>query len=78
MSMATSALTTRDFIEAFAAELSSGIDAAVETWLAAVDRALNDPELTTLGRMNAAKEILEHYKNLTGKTQLRARRPLVA
>jgi hypothetical protein len=76
--MAAAAPTTRDFIEAFAAELSSGIDAAVETWLAAMERALNDPELTTLGRMNAANDVLEHYKNLTGKKQLRTRRSLVA
>ncbi len=76
--MATAAMTTRDFIEVFAGELASGIDAAVETWLAAMEHALNDPELTTLGRMNAAKDILEQYKNLTGKKQLRARRPLAA
>ncbi len=76
--MAAAAMSTREFIEAFASELSSGIDAAVETWLAAMENALTDPELTTLGRMNAAKEILEHYKNLTGKKQLRARRPLAA
>ncbi len=76
--MATAAITTRDFIEAFAAELAGGIDAAVETWMAAMESALTDPELTTLGRMNAAKDLLEHYKNLTGKKQLRPRRPLAA
>ena len=76
--MAAAAPTTQEFIQAFAAELSSGIDAAVETWLAAVEHALNDPQLTTLGRMNAAKDVLEYYKQLTGKKQLRARRPLAA
>ena len=65
--MATAAITSRDFVEVIAAKLASGIDVAVESWMAAVEHALTDPELTTLGRMNAAKEVLEGYKNLTGK-----------
>ena len=54
--------------------MAAGIDVAVESWMAEMDRALNDPELTTLGRMNAAKEVLDQYKNLTGKSTLQLRR----
>ena len=72
--MATAAITSRDFVEAIATKLASGIDVAVESWMAAMEHALTDPELTTLGRMNAAKEVLEGYKNLTGKKDLRPRR----
>jgi hypothetical protein len=46
--------------------------------MADVELALNDPALTTLGRMNAAKEVLDQYKNLTGKKQLQSRRVLAA
>jgi hypothetical protein len=72
--MATAAITSRDFVDTIAAELAIGIDVAVESWMAAMEKALTDPELTTLGRMNAAKEVLENYKNLTGKKGLRSRR----
>ena len=39
----------RDFINAVAAELSLGIDAAVECWMVQVEAALENPRLTTLG-----------------------------
>lgn len=60
----------RDFIDAVAAELSSGIDAAVECWMVQVEAALENPRLTTLGRMQAVREILDRYKAATGKVQL--------
>ena len=76
--MATAIITSRDFIDAIAVEVATKIDVAVESWMAAVEQALNDPALTTLGRMNAAKEVLDQYKNLTGKQQLQSRRVLAA
>lgn len=60
----------RDFIDALAAELASGIDAAVECWMVQLESALENPRLTTLGRMQAVREILDRYKGMTGKTQL--------
>jgi len=74
--MATAIITSRDFVDAIAVEVATKIDVAVESWMAAVEQALNDPALTTLGRINAAREILGQYKNLTGKQQLQSRRVL--
>jgi len=51
---------------------------AVESWMAEMEQALNDPALTTLGRINAAKEVLAQYKSLTGKQQLQSYRVLAA
>ena len=76
--MATAIITSRDFVDAIAVEVASKIDVAVESWMAAVEQALNDPALTTLGRMNAAKEVLDQYKSLTGKQQLQSRKVLAA
>jgi hypothetical protein len=69
--MATTNSTTQVFVDVIAAEMACGIDAAVEHWMAEIEMALTDPGLTTLGRMNAAKEVLEKYKCLTGKMWLR-------
>jgi hypothetical protein len=74
--MATAVITSRDFVDAIAVEVACKIDVAVESWMAEMEKALNDPALTTLGRMNAAKEVLDQYKNLTGKKQLQSRRVL--
>jgi hypothetical protein len=76
--MATAIITSRDFVDAIAVEVATKIDIAVESWMAAVEQALNDPALTTLGRMNAAKEVLAQYKSLTGKQQLQSRKVLAA
>ena len=76
--MATAVITARDFVDTIAVEVASKIDVAVESWMAEVELALNDPALTTLGRMNAAKGVLDQYKNLTGKQQLQSRRVLAA
>jgi hypothetical protein len=76
--MATAVITARDFVDTIAVEVASKIDVAVESWMAEMELALNDPALTTLGRMNAAKGVLDQYKNLTGKKQLQSRRVLAA
>lgn len=64
----------RDFIEAVAAELSSGIDAAVECWMMQFEAVLDNPRLTTTGRMQAIREILNRYKMATGKNLLECAR----
>jgi hypothetical protein len=68
--MVTAAITS-NFVEVVANEVASGIDRAVECWLAQIDHALSDNQLTTLGRLNAVQEVLRKYKNLTGKIQLK-------
>lgn len=74
--MATAVITSRDFVDAIAVEVASKIDVAVESWMAEMEQALNDAALTTLGRINAAKEVLAQYKRLTGKQQLQSHRVL--
>ena len=66
----TTSVMTDDFILAVAAEMASGIDAAVECWMTQVERALENTNLTTLGRLQAVQEILATYKRLTGKAYL--------
>jgi hypothetical protein len=39
-----------------------------------VETALDNPRLTTLGRMQAVREILDRYKTSTGKTQIECTR----
>ena len=43
--------------------------------MAQLDEALTDTRLTTLGRLNAVSAIVARYKEFTGKSQLRSRRP---
>ena len=69
--MATTLLAT-DFVNVVATEMSHGVELAVERWLAQVERALTDRHLTTLGRLNAVQEVLQDYKRLTGKEQLKS------
>jgi len=76
--MATAVITSRDFVAAIAVEVATKIDVAVESWMAEMEQALNDAALTTVGRINAAKEVLAQYKSLTGKQQLQSHRVLAA
>jgi hypothetical protein len=71
--MASTALT-QDFVEQVAAEMFSGIDAAVECWMARIEGALTDRKLTTLGRLNAVQEVVQDYKRLSGKVELACRK----
>ncbi len=72
--MAAASVATQHFVEAVAAEVCAGVEVAVESWMAQVEQALTDPELTTLGRMGAAREVIENYKRLTGRRLLQCRR----
>src|SRR5271163_1131705 len=65
--------TPTELIEAIASEMSVGVDRAVECWMAEIEQALTDIHLTSLGRLNAVCEIVNGYKQLTGKAQLRDR-----
>ena len=73
--MATSAIVgNRDLVRAVAGEMAIGVETAVDCWLSQIDQALSDVHLTTLGRLNAVREILDKYKRLTGKSDLACRR----
>ena len=75
--MLSSSLETTELVNAIAAEMAFGVDAAVECWMAQIEQASSDLRLTTLGRMAAVREILERYKQLTGKTELGGRKQCV-
>ena len=70
--MATTAIPT-DLINIIASEMSVGVDRAVECWMSEIEQALTDMHLTSLGRLNAVCEIVNEYKQLTGKVRLRDR-----
>lgn len=76
--MLSSSLETTELVNAIAAEIALGVDAAVECWMAQIEHASSDLRLTTLGRMAAVREILERYKQLTGKAELGGRQECVA
>ena len=70
--MASTAVTT-DLISTVAAEMASGIEVAVDCWMAEIESVLEDTRLTTLGRLNGVREVLDTYKHLTGKRYLKRR-----
>jgi hypothetical protein len=59
--MATVA-SNEDLINAVAAEMSAGIQWAVGAWITEIEAALDDPSLTTLGRLRAVQEIVQRYR----------------
>jgi len=66
---------SKDVITVIAQEMSCAVDRSVEYWMAQLDEALTDTRLTTLGRLDAVSAIIARYKDFTGKSQLRSRRP---
>lgn len=60
-------------VDVIAAEMATGVERAVECWMSQIDEALTDSHLTSLGRLQAVRQILEKYKDLTGKTRLKGR-----
>jgi hypothetical protein len=58
--MATAA-TNRELIEAVAEEMATGIHRAVEFWMTQIELVFEDTHMTTLGRLQAIKEILKNY-----------------
>jgi hypothetical protein len=71
--LASAALSGQQFVEVIAQELFTGVEAAVECWMAEVEAALDSPRLTTLGRLQAIGDVVRRYKQITGKTELRRR-----
>jgi hypothetical protein len=63
------AAVNRELIRVIAEEMANGVDTAVECWMSKIDLALTDVHLTTLGRLNAVREIVESYKHLTGRLE---------
>lgn len=70
--MATTAIPA-DLIEVIASEMSIGVERAVDCWMSEIEEALTDTHLTSLGRLSAVCEILNEYKKLTGRSQLKDR-----
>ena len=71
--MASTAID-RELVQLIAAEMAYGVEMAVECWMSEIDEALTDVHLTTMGRLNAVREIVENYKQLTGKAQFNPRK----
>jgi 3-hydroxy-3-methylglutaryl CoA synthase len=73
--MATAMITREDqFLNTVAAEIVSGVESVVECWMAQIDEVYHDTQLTTFGRMNAIRSIVDKYKQQTGKDRLQCRR----
>jgi hypothetical protein len=62
-----------NLVDIIAAEMASGVDRAVECWMVQIEEALTDAHLTSLGRLQAVRQIVAKYKELTGKAELRGR-----
>lgn len=71
--MATTAISQNVLLDAIVREMASGVDKAVECWMAQIEQIFDDTRLTTLGRMNAIHEVVQRYKQLTGKDHLVSR-----
>ena len=67
--MATVAVA-QEFVSIIAEEIASGVDRAVECWMAQMEEALNDGHLTTPGRLAAVQAVMRQYKEITGKGEL--------
>ena len=61
------------FVAAVAAEMSCGIERAVDYWMSQFERVLTSDELTSLGRLAAMRDIVRSYKSSTGKSELAGR-----
>lgn len=62
-----------NLVDIIAAEMASGVDRAVECWMSQIEQALTNAHLTSFDRLQEVCQIVEKYKKLTGKTQLRGR-----
>jgi hypothetical protein len=54
--------TQRELVEAVAQEMATGIEQAVTFWMHQVEDALNDSQLTTLGRLHAVRNVVAAYR----------------
>ncbi len=70
--MTAKAAAEREFLETIAEQVASCVDEAVERWMAELDSVLQDPHLTTLGRLQAVSAIVARYRHLRGEPELQA------
>jgi len=59
-----------DFVNLVSSEIITGIDRAVEYWLARIEHELQNAGMTSIERIHAVENVLREYKNVTGKTNL--------
>ena len=71
--MAATTINRDVLLDAVVKEMAFGLDKAVECWMAQIDQIFEDTRLTTLGRMNAIHEVVQRYKQSTGKNHLEFR-----
>lgn len=63
-----------DLVQMIAREMAQGVETAVECWMSEIEHIFDDSRLTSLGRLNAVKDVLARYKRLSGKAHLEGRR----
>lgn len=63
MSLPNTTSANRELIEAVAAEVSNGIDRALSFWMNQIEDVLHDSRLTTLGRLQAVKDVVGLYRH---------------
>lgn len=63
MSVPESTSANHELINAIAAEMCAGIHRAVGFWLDQIDDVLQDSQLTTLGRLQAVKQVVGSYRH---------------
>ena len=62
MSLPNTTSANRELIDLVATEVSAGIDRAVRFWMNQIDDVLQDSHLTTLGRLQAVKDVVGDYR----------------
>jgi hypothetical protein len=67
--MSTEAAAEKELMDAIAEQVASCVDEAVERWMAEFDSVLQDPHLTTLGRLQAISAIVARYRHLRGEAE---------
>lgn len=68
--MSSKAAAEQELVDAIAEQVASGVDQAVERWMAEFDSVLQDPHLTTLGRLQAMSAIVARYRQLRGQSEV--------
>ena len=71
--MSTLAAAEKELLEAFAEQAACCADEAVRRWMAEFDSVLQDPHLTTLGRLQAMSAIVARYHQLRAGAEIPAR-----
>jgi hypothetical protein len=68
--MSAKAMAEKDLLEAISEQVALAVDEAVMRWMAEFDSVLQDPHLTTLGRLQAMSAILARYHQLRGEAEI--------